>query len=162
MADFGYSFLSNDGNKNVLFEPAKSWPWYAPEHHHRGFSIEQGQRQDAFSFGMLCFWVLFQTELSAEAQISLDKEGALGSAAERNVCSLLQMWKLEKKLEAVALEMVAARFNSTERDVLTHFFKSTLTCDPNKREKDFQKLESLLKRFNPERYVPTILALDLA
>lgn len=153
MADFGWSFLPHEGDENAIFKPAESPPWSAPEYHHRGFSIEQGQKQDVFSFGMLCFWVLFHAELSAEARNSLNEKGDTNFAAQqsKHVYSLLGEWKREKKLQAVALDMVAVRFNNTRKEILTQFFKITLAHDPNERHRDFERLENLFKQLLPKR-----------
>ena len=164
MADFGHSFLPHAGDENVLFRPAKSWPWYAPEYHHRGFPIAQGQKQDAYSFGMLCFWVVFYEELLAEAQNILDRKGVSSSAPEQNrhVYTLLENWKREGNLEAIALKKVTARFSHLEKDILTQLFQFTLACDPEKRGESFMKFECLLKPVEPERYTLTTSAINTA
>jgi serine/threonine protein kinase len=60
-SDFGYStIVAGDDRINM----PKSHPWYAPEHHHRGFKHDGAKKMDAYSFGMLCLWLLFNEKLS--------------------------------------------------------------------------------------------------
>ena len=155
MADFGYSFLPNEGDEDVVFQPALSWPWNAPEYHHRGFSIEQAQKQDIYSFGMLCFWVLFQAEISAKLPESARGIPGPDLANQQNVYSyrLLGQWKHEKRLQHVALEMVTDNFRDRERDILTQIFNCTLAQETNEREQDFRKLENLLNQLFLDKYV---------
>ena len=142
VADFGWSFLPHDGDKKIIY-PAKSRPWNAPEYHHRGFTIEQVQKQDVFSFGMLCFWVMFHTSISAEAGDSLDGH-----------CSLLEDWKVKRKLQAIALDMVAASDHSKmTKEILARLFSSTLAHDPNERDIDFERLENMFRKLDPTWYI---------
>ena len=161
MADFGWSFLAHDGDTNVIIL-AKSPPWNAPEYHHRGFTIEQAQKQDVFSFGMLCFWVMFHADISAKARDSLNGTGYPNSAIQqsREIYILLEKWKVEGRLQAVALDMVAARgdHTTTTKEILTQLFVSTLANDPNEREKDFEGLENIFKQLDPNWYI--VPALD--
>ena len=159
IADFGWSFLPHDGDRNTICKLAKSTPWNAPEHHHRGFSIEQAQKQDVFSFGMLCLWILFHDKISAEAGNCRNGENPPVSVAQQHkqVNILLGNWKIKGKLQEVALGMVATRFYKKKktRKILDRLFISTLAHDPDDREKDFGRLENIFKRLN--RYVPPAL-----
>ncbi|KAL8726452.1 MAG: hypothetical protein Q9166_006705 [cf. Caloplaca sp. 2 TL-2023] len=58
LSDFGYStwFARDD----ELIKMPKSQPWCAPEWHHRGFRVSDAMKMDAYSFGMLSFWLLFR------------------------------------------------------------------------------------------------------
>ena len=57
VADFGYiTIAASEGGR--VFLP-KSRPWNAPEHHFEGFTSFKARKTDAYSFGMLCLWVLF-------------------------------------------------------------------------------------------------------
>lgn len=56
LTDFGYaSFALND--QDMLKLPC-SRPWQAPEHHHRGFEFCEAQKQDTYSFGLLCLFII--------------------------------------------------------------------------------------------------------
>lgn len=156
MADFGWSFLPRDGDRNVIDLP-KSLPWYAPEYHHRGFTIEQAQKQDVFSFGVLCFWVLFHADISAKARDSRNGKGYSNSAIQqtREIHILLEEWKIEGRLQAVAVDMVAASgdHTTTTKEVLRQLFVSTLAHDPNERESNFEGLENMFKQLDPKWYI---------
>ena len=55
--DFGFSCCGVK-NDDVVFLP-KTAPWEAPEHSKDAVSIQDAKKMDAYSFGMLCLWVLF-------------------------------------------------------------------------------------------------------
>ena len=62
VSDFGYSTLAaQDGD---LIHLPISRPWSAPEIHHRGgqFEISVAKKMDAYSFGILCLWILFNSK----------------------------------------------------------------------------------------------------
>src|SRR5438046_9225474 len=61
VADFGYS--TQFVNDEELVKMPKSWPWNAPEHHHRGFKPSQARKMDAYSFGILCLWLMFKEKI---------------------------------------------------------------------------------------------------
>ena len=156
MADFGWSFLLHESDRNLIY-PAKSSPWNAPEYHHRGFTIEQTQKQDVFSFGMLCFWVMFHAEISAKARDSLNGKGYSNSAFQQSgeIYILLEEWKVKGRLQAVALDMIAARsdLTTTTKEILMQLFVSTLAHDPKERETDFEELENMFKQLDTKRYI---------
>ena len=153
IADFGFSLVPDQDNNEVLFKPAKSWPWYAPEYHHRGFSITGGRKQDAYSFGMLCFWVVFHTELSAAARTSSNNEFIANDSAQpsEEIYALLEQWKLTGSLQDMALDMVATKCYDIHQDILTKIFRTTLAFDPNQREGDFDQISALLNLCPPRR-----------
>lgn len=55
--DFGYSTVFAGDSDRIMMPYSKNWT--APEHHHRGFTPIQARLMDAYSFGMLCLWLLF-------------------------------------------------------------------------------------------------------
>lgn len=152
MADFGYSYLPHEGDERFVIHLAKSQPWSAPEHHHRGFSIEQAQKQDVYSFGMLCFWVLFQAEISAKFPEFAREIPGSEFANQNNIHSfeLLGHWKDEKRLRDVALELVTNCFGDREKDVLMQFFNCTLAHETNEREGNIWAVEDLLTQLDLE------------
>ena len=155
MADFGYSFLANEGDEDVPFQPAESWPWNAPEHHHRKISIQQAQKQDVYSFGMLCFWVLFQAKITAKDPESASQIPHQHSANEQHLYSfrMLEEWKRKMRLQGVALEMTTQTISGKEGDILREFFRCSLAHEADKREKDFFRLEMLLNQICLDRSV---------
>ena len=54
VADFGYS-TQYTLPQDLIFMP-RSWPWAAPEWHHRGFTPAQATKMDTYSFGMLVLY----------------------------------------------------------------------------------------------------------
>src|SRR5438034_3833483 len=74
VVDFGYSTLAA-GDDDLIMMP-KSRPWNAPEHHHRGFKLSQAMAMDAYSFGLLCLWLLFnENEGYSENSLKALKSG---------------------------------------------------------------------------------------
>lgn len=58
VADFGFATCFQ--SHNDLISMPKSEPWNAPERHDRHIKGEQGKQMDVYSFGMLCFWLVFK------------------------------------------------------------------------------------------------------
>ncbi|KAG8528203.1 uncharacterized protein KY384_007120, partial [Bacidia gigantensis] len=145
LADFGYAGWARNGQKDVVIKLPKSWPWNAPEHHHRGFTVEAAQKSDRFSFGLLCLWILF-----FDKPIE-DPENADLFANDKQTWSfreheLLDRLKHDDKLRDVANLLVSSRqeLSADEHHNLKSFFSSTLLFDPNKRKLDFHELTALL------------------
>ena len=126
VADFGYSTLVAEDD-DIIRMP-KSEPWNAPEHHHRGFTFSQALRMDAFSFGMLCLWLLFH-EMENYPHLTQ-----------------LKQLKSEDKLQSYAhkLTMAALGLEDGQRENLRVLFGSTLVKDPEGRNPDFASLLQLL------------------
>jgi serine/threonine protein kinase len=57
LTDFGYSTIT--ANTELIFMP-KSSPWHAPEHQSSGVTRSEAKAMDAYSLGMLCFWLVIQ------------------------------------------------------------------------------------------------------
>jgi serine/threonine protein kinase len=66
LADFGDSSIGT-GAESVVTMP-KSRPWFAPEHHGRGSSVRQAQMMEAYSFGLVCFWLLLSNRFQYDGQ----------------------------------------------------------------------------------------------
>ncbi|KAH8587931.1 kinase-like domain-containing protein [Bisporella sp. PMI_857] len=62
VADFGFSTHFRDDD--TLISVPKSVPWNAPENHNREFLPQAAKEMDAYSFGMLCLWLLFGIDSS--------------------------------------------------------------------------------------------------
>ena len=75
VTDFGYSTLFTTDSD--LIKMPKSWPWTAPERHHREILPIQARKMDAYSFGMLCLWLLFYNKATTrDAIFKQDIEGS--------------------------------------------------------------------------------------
>jgi serine/threonine protein kinase len=57
VTDFGYSTLFSTDNHPITMPGPGIWT--APEWHHRKILPKQARKMDAYSFGMLCLWLLF-------------------------------------------------------------------------------------------------------
>jgi serine/threonine protein kinase len=146
VADFGYSTHFCDTND--LVSMPKSIPWNAPEHHHRGFSMPRAKKMDVYSFGALCFWLLF------ERSGSTFSSPAAGATSERreSLKDLFMRHNNEDGLLDLALSLVAEEesLNGDTRTRLINFFQASLTKGPEDRIDDVSKLVLLLV---PERSV---------
>jgi serine/threonine protein kinase len=150
VADFGYStqFVSH----NPLYMP-KSWPWNAPEHHHRGFKPSEAVKMDIYSFGMLCLWFLFKERLSETIpqEVLGDRRGVGFSSlpfGRHQSQNLLADLKSEDMLPTLASYLITTTtgLNDEEKGTLHELFNSSLICDPDERSSD---LEHLLRLLSP-------------
>jgi len=130
LTDYGYStcFASED---NQIIMPASKY-FVAPEWewHHRNFTASpaNARRMDIYSFGILCFWLLFYNN---ERRSDRDFRNDLNR---RIPVSIL------------AHDLVAASENLDDqrRGNLIEFFDLTLAEDPVGRSSDFGQLLHLL------------------
>ena len=153
VADFGFAtcFQSHD---DLIVMP-KSEPWNAPEHHYRLHRPEQARQMDIYSFGMLCFWLIFGAGSSSSLQSLPPTYLERGQYFSFEQCqskgNLLQDWKINgnKLLEWIKwLIKEDQRLNSRLKDNLLRFFESTLPTNPKLRE---QNLERPLELIVPNR-----------
>lgn len=155
VADFGYSTQSVRDDELIIM-PA-SWPWTAPEYHHRGFTHSQAAKMDVYSFSMLCLWLLFRENFSETSLILSDiLNGKRGSIISTQQCNEYDRWnildelKSQGKLVASAhqIVMTTTAFNDEQKSALDLFFSSTLVTDPVVRIPDFKQL---LRFLDPNR-----------
>ncbi|KAL9579127.1 MAG: hypothetical protein Q9212_005289 [Teloschistes hypoglaucus] len=137
LADYGYAGWAIGSLENTLVFPPRSWPWDAPEYHHRGFTVPTAQKMDAYSFGLLCLWVLF-----------FDKQ-SLGKCVSQwplNDFELLDCMKHEDTLTGFACSQVESTqsLSAGEKADLIRFFVSTITLDPKERATNFKDFITLL------------------
>ena len=133
VTDFGYSTLFI--TESDLITMPKSSPWTAPERHHRAIWPEEAKKMDAYSFGMLCLWLLFYNR-----------------AANRDR-NFERSWKdPQKKLLHHTSEMLEATadLETWEKQHMQRAFTLTLAQDPDKRTASFTDLLELL---SPQRSV---------
>lgn len=103
-------------------------PWDAPEWHHRGFQISEAMKMDVYSFGMLCFWLLFKENEAYPSQNDIRE------------------LKGNDRLRILAQQLVmkAAGLNEEKKSSLNRFFELTLIRDPDGRSQNFVQLLQLL------------------
>ncbi len=130
VTDFGYSTLFSTDKDPILMP--NSGVWTAPEQHHRGFLPRQARKMDAYSFGMLCLWLLFYNK---------------GTNRNRNLKKDLE--DSRKKVLDYASELLRASSDlvSREKDDLQKVFRSTILEDPAERTADFDVLLHLLSPY---------------
>jgi serine/threonine protein kinase len=150
MADFGYSTLAT-GDVEKVFLP-KSRPWNAPEHHFGGFEVPEAKKTDVYSYGMLCFWVLFGTVRIPENTMQFAFDASTGPHTP------LEKLKDDDKLRDIAnilMESVPlVDLNSEFRIHLKEIFSLTVQLNPEKRISDVGKLVGL---FEQERLVSPMI-----
>jgi serine/threonine protein kinase len=127
VADFGYStVVANDGWIDMPY----SKYWSAPEQHHRGFRLTDAMKMDAYSFGMLCLWLMFYNTIEYP---------------DRNFLNDLES---EDKLPPLALAhqliMTTTGLDDKWQSNLRQVFNLTLVHDQGRRCSDFVHLLRLL------------------
>ena len=113
----------------------KSWPWTAPERHHREILPIQARKMDAYSFGMLCLWLLFYNK---------------NTNRDRNFKEDFKHSQKELSSQASELLRTTADLENWEKDNMQKVFRSTLAQDPAERTVNFNELLELL---SPHRSV---------
>jgi serine/threonine protein kinase len=121
VSDFGFSTLV--AGSSAVNMP-RTMPWYAPEWHHRGFTVSDAMKMDVFSFGMLCLWFLFQNAEGFPTQGELEEMKFTGSTL------------------AIAEDFIkrSEELNAAQQINLCSFFRSTLGHEPSSRSADFTHL----------------------
>jgi len=126
VTDFGYSTMFARDSDRILMPYSKHWT--APEYHHRGFTPMQARQMDAYSFGMLCLWLLFDRMMT-------DREGNI------------------KEDPEISEDIVEYTPDLTEKTLhlsdqvnysLHNLFKLSLSKDPAQRTADFSTFLELL------------------
>ena len=128
--DFGYSTLSKTDTDPVIMP--SSGLWTAPERHHRQILRENARKMDAYSFGLLCLWLLFYNK---------------GANGDRNFKKDLK--DSQKRLLGYAFELLraSADLENWEKDNMQKVFTSTLAQDPAERTANFNELLELLSPY---------------
>lgn len=149
VADFGFAACFQ--GQNGLISIPKSEPWNAPEYHHRPIRPEQAKQMDVYSFGMLCFWLIFGTgfpgDLPLPPSMVLDSGQFINFERCQSEKNLLRDWKSDryKLVEWVSwLIHEDGHFDSSMKDKLVQFFQSTLAFDPMMRCKELALLIDIL------------------
>jgi serine/threonine protein kinase len=124
VADFGYSTVFAESG-GILMPCSKTW--VAPEwEKDRKYRFCDAKKMDAYSFGMLCFWLLLFDFLGPLN---------LNTLRERETDMMVLTKKLVKQ---------KADLNVLQRQNLSKLFSLTLSDNPNKRNLDFDEILSYL------------------
>ena len=108
--------------------------WTAPEWHHRGHSFHQIVKMEIYSFGMLCFWLLLDQDVSTKV-ISCDSCG-------QQLCWHLEDLKNTNKLIVIATELVhkSTEFSNNQKQCLALLLNSCLVSNPDTRESSMDRV----------------------
>ena len=127
VTDFGYSSLFE--NENGYVRMPRSKPWTAPEWHEREFLPLQARRMDAYSFGMLCLWLLFYKN---------------NSRPDRELEEVLEDANTQVLDHALGLVDTVAWINVKQKNNIQKLLRSTLVQEPTERTSDFCEILQLL------------------
>lgn len=121
IADFGYSSIVRGNNGIVM---PMSWPWVAPEWNEDKFNPLDAKKMDAYSFGMLCLWLILYMSLN-------NPEGKLEDL--RN--------KHSGNTYAASTSLIESHgsLQAPQKEMLDKLFSLTLVKDPNCRSFDFNQ-----------------------
>jgi hypothetical protein len=153
MIDFGFStrYVAEDDR----FPLGRTIPWNAPEHDRESqwFNVGHAKKSDIFSFGMLCFWLLFTNFLDGTTPLLEScrraRRMAHASGNDSTIEHILEYLKAEKQLHVVALEFVTVidSIEDSQKIELGKLFRGTLQCEAEDRAEELQDvLSGLVKR----------------
>lgn len=132
--DFGYSTLFTTNSDQIRMPDSELWT--APERHHRGgFLPTQAKKMDAYSFGMVCLWLLFYNE---------------GASQDHNFKKDIKELQKELSCYASGLLRASVDLENWEKDNVRHVFRLTLALNPAERTENFNELLELI---SPHRSV---------
>lgn len=151
VADFGYSTLSLNRTEDDEIQLPRSRPWNAPEvtEWKVTFSFGEARTADAYSFGMLCLWLLFENKVSDNP---FDAD-AKGKRIENDDLKWIEKLKQDGDLQSFARARVDETNNldQDQKEGLKSFFKWTLTNDPIRRQLSKEKLANSKSMFWQQR-----------
>lgn len=141
VSDFGYSTISLSQSADERIILPRSKPWNAPEIVDRAtFSFTQAKLADAYSFGMLCLWLLFYNR-PPENSISAESV-----SEERHNLDFLWIRKLkqDRELQAFARARIEeiTSLSQSEKNDLHSFFALALSDDQKSRKLELGRLLS--------------------
>ena len=141
VTDFGYSTLFTTDSELIVM-PGLSKVWKAPEWHHRGILPIQARKMDAYSFGLLCLWLLFYNKAASQ-----DHDFKRDVGDHHNFERYVE--DPQKELSHYASELLEATTDLEiwEKQNMQKVFRSTLAQDPVERTADFTELLELLSPY---------------
>jgi serine/threonine protein kinase len=126
IADFGSSMIGQE--EEDMYSLPHSGIWSAPEYHHRKISIAAAKKMDAYSFSLICLWLLLD-----EPHGAID--GDSSTTVLRQSCDFIA--RAHDLVTSLDLENEASQR-------LGCLFETTLADDPLKRIIDVQAMPKLL------------------
>lgn len=145
VTDFGYStrFLS----ENHDFKMSGTFPWEAPEHSSDKVKPRQARSMDAFSYGMVCVWLLFEKYLSGILPLPEDVRWAerhfQNKILEGPGIEALRGLKEGNELALLAGQLVSSEesINEGMKKNVRRFLDKLLACNPAERVIDLRELK---------------------
>ncbi|KAF3000786.1 hypothetical protein E8E13_005545 [Curvularia kusanoi] len=137
LMDFGLSYR-DAGEHHPVFV-AGSWPWTAPELDKNYCTVAQAKCMDIFSFGMLCFWTLFeknfQGELPLPAETYQTGQGCASQQRQTLNMAVFNQLKHSDRLPILAKQLIRDEpsFDEDDKPKLERFFDKALSRDPEDR-----------------------------
>lgn len=137
--DFG---SSTPPAPDALVYLPRSAPWTAPERTHRAIPVLSAKRMDVFSFGLLCLWVLIESQHSDDSWLrdmmqSVEPYSITTTHSKDSdhiqESNLLCQW-------ATGLIENPRMFESDTKENLNSFFRYALALDPEERTLDWSLL----------------------
>jgi len=122
IADFGNSSIVRGNNGIVM---TMTWPWVAPEWEEEyKFNPLDAKKMDAYSFGMLCLWLILYMSLN-------NPEG--------NFEDLRSKHRGNTYAASISLIESHGSLQAPQKEKLDKLFSLTLVKDPNCRSFDFNQ-----------------------
>ena len=120
VADFGYSTIFTGSGKIAM---PKSEPWSAPERMEKhDFTFQEAQKMDAYSFGMLCLWILLY---DIPGPLDLDT---------------LRRHNIDVAIFAKQLIEMNTDLHDQQKEMLSELCSIALHSKPVERNRDFNKI----------------------
>jgi hypothetical protein len=124
----------------------RSPPWDAPEYRaSREWAHSQAAKLDIFSYGLLCFWLLFEPRLSQNESFSPDC-GAGSVIVHTSTLKTLERIKNNHQIGLYVRECLEAEstLDETRRRDVQEFLRRSLMENPQEREADLRCLLQML------------------
>ena len=122
------------------------WLWNAPEYHTRPIRPENAKRMDVYSFGLLCFWLIFEGGSSGglppPPNTNPESDQSISFQGDQVGKDLIQLWKKDDRLLDWICWQVHrdCRLGDELQNRFSSFFRSTLAFEPESRCTDFDEL----------------------
>jgi serine/threonine protein kinase len=150
VTDFGYSTRFATENDDIPMP--RSWPWTAPEWRYR-CKPEQARKMDVYSFGLLCFWTMFESILSGVKSLPENASWAKRylqskSREDHNKVTLANLKNENKLIDLAQLLATDIGLHGDKADGLLKFFGKSLQCSPKER---FEDISEAIKCLSSDR-----------
>ncbi|KAF8537380.1 hypothetical protein BDD12DRAFT_887761 [Trichophaea hybrida] len=143
VTDFGYSCFGASED-DVVYLPFSS-RWAAPEYNGAGLAFKDAKKSDFYSYGLLCWYILFQKYFNDPDTVSPNGPEDEGSKHSTQQNAESPQDYLKKKLDKTIDETFPGG-TELQKSILLEFFQSTLSIAAS-RCSDFTILIAYLDKF---------------